>query len=115
MRNKPLSDIEIEEALAKQALNRSMFHRLLPLLRPVRKQIAIVVLVEILLVGVVFLRPWFVKELIDHGLTPHAAAGNWTAVVGVAWCRFGAELDCPLCLRRLLAVRGRLGRDHRAQ
>jgi len=52
MRNKPLSDIEIEEALAKQALNRSMFHRLLPLLRPVRKQIAIVVLVEILLVGV---------------------------------------------------------------
>lgn len=81
MRNKPLSDIEIEEALAKQALNRSMFRRLLPLLRPVRKQIAIVVLVEILLVGVVFLRPWFVKELIDHGLMPHA--GGW-------------QLDLPL-------------------
>ncbi|ROL74122.1 ABC transporter ATP-binding protein [Pseudomonas vranovensis] len=63
-----LSDIEIEELLAKKALDRSMFQRLLPLLRPVRKQIAWVIGLELLLVFTVFLRPWFVRELLDHGL-----------------------------------------------
>lgn len=67
---KPLSDIEIEELLAQQSLNRSMFSRMLPLLRPVRWQIAIVVFVEILLVTSVFLRPWFIRELVDSGLAP---------------------------------------------
>lgn len=63
-----LSDIEIEEMLARHALDRSMFSRLLPLLGPVRRSIAAVLLLETLLVGVVFLRPWFVGQLIDHGL-----------------------------------------------
>ncbi|KJK16630.1 ABC transporter ATP-binding protein [Pseudomonas sp. NPDC087612] len=63
-----LSDIEIEELLAKKALDRSMFQRLLPLLRPVRKQIAWVIGLELLLVFTVFLRPWFVRELLDRGL-----------------------------------------------
>ena len=38
-RNKTPSDIEIEQHLARQALDRGMFHRLLPLLRPIRRQI----------------------------------------------------------------------------
>lgn len=65
---KALSDIEIEELLAQKALDRSMFKRLLPLLKPVKKRILAVVLLEIVLVYTVFLRPWFVKELIDNGL-----------------------------------------------
>ncbi len=35
-----LSDIEIEEMLAKKQLNRSMFSRLVPLLGPVRYRVA---------------------------------------------------------------------------
>ncbi|MFF3700356.1 MULTISPECIES: ABC transporter ATP-binding protein [Pseudomonas] len=63
-----LSDIEIEESLARKALDRSMFRRLLPLLRPVRRQIGWVIGLELVLVFTVFLRPWFVRELLDHGL-----------------------------------------------
>jgi ATP-binding cassette, subfamily B, bacterial len=67
LRLKPLSDIEIEELMAMQALDRSMFKRLLPLLYPVRKRIAAVIGIEIILVCVIFLRPWFIRQLIDHG------------------------------------------------
>lgn len=63
-----LSDIEIEEQLARKALDRSMFQRLLPLLRPVRRQIGWVIGLELVLVFTVFLRPWFVRELLDRGL-----------------------------------------------
>ncbi|MGE8150485.1 ABC transporter ATP-binding protein [Pseudomonas vancouverensis] len=65
---KALSDIEIEELLAKKALDRSMFSRLLPLLKPIRRQILTVIGLELLLVFTVFLRPWFVRELLDRGL-----------------------------------------------
>ncbi|HEP8861251.1 TPA: ABC transporter ATP-binding protein [Pseudomonas aeruginosa] len=65
---KALSDIEIEEMLAKKALDRSMFRRLLPLLGPVRQRILAVIVLELVLVFAVFLRPWFVRELLDHGL-----------------------------------------------
>ena len=73
---KALSDIEIEELLAKKALDRSMFTRLLPLLKPVRKRIYAVILLEIVLVYTVFLRPWFVRELIDNGLIQESS--GWT-------------------------------------
>ncbi|MGF0238631.1 ABC transporter ATP-binding protein [Rhodococcus sp. IEGM1300] len=65
---KALSDIEIEEMLARKALDRSMFSRLLPLLRPIRRHIFGVIGIEVLLVFTVFLRPWFVRELLDRGL-----------------------------------------------
>ena len=68
---KALSDIEIEELLAKKALDRSMFSRLLPLLGPIRGQIFSVIGIEVLLVLTVFLRPWFVRELLDRGLVLH--------------------------------------------
>lgn len=70
-----LSDIEIEEALARKALDRGMFGRLLPLLGPVRGQIVAVLVLETLLAGVVFLRPWFVQQLIDRGLIE--TDGGW--------------------------------------
>ncbi|WP_294739469.1 ABC transporter ATP-binding protein [uncultured Pseudomonas sp.] len=69
---KALSDIEIEEMLAKKALDRSMFKRLLPLLRPIRHSIVAVIGIELLLVFTVFLRPWFVRELLDRGLIQQA-------------------------------------------
>ena len=69
---KALSDIEIEEMLAKKALDRSMFKRLLPLLQPIRRQILTVIGIEVLLVFTVFLRPWFVRELLDRGLVLQA-------------------------------------------
>lgn len=68
---KALSDIEIEEALAKKGLDRSMFNRLLPLLTPVRGRILAVIGLELVLVFAVFLRPWFVRELLDRGLVLH--------------------------------------------
>jgi ATP-binding cassette subfamily B protein len=71
----PLSDIEIEELLARKALNRSMFRRLLELLAPVRGQLLLVATVETLLVASVFLRPWFVRELVDKGLL--SDHGQW--------------------------------------
>ncbi|WP_252089350.1 ABC transporter ATP-binding protein [Pseudomonas sp. MWU13-3659] len=69
------SDIDIEQRLARQALDRGMLHRLLPLLRPIRGAIMSVIGLELLLVLTVFLRPWFVRELIDRGLTQEA--GHW--------------------------------------
>lgn len=72
---KALSDIEIEEMLARKALDRRMFSRLLPLLRPIRGAILAVIGIELLLVFTVFLRPWFVRELLDHGLV--LEQGHW--------------------------------------
>jgi ATP-binding cassette, subfamily B, bacterial len=63
-----LSDIELEEALAQQSLDRSMFSRLLPLIRPVRHLVASTILIEIVLVGAVFTRPWLIRQAIDRGL-----------------------------------------------
>ena len=98
--DKPLNDIELEQSLAKQSLDRNMFWRLLPLLRQVRGKIATVIALEILLVGVIFIRPWFLREVIDHGFiqtaqgvilnTPLVAwmaiatAASWAVRFGVA-------------------------------
>ncbi|MEZ0231799.1 MAG: ABC transporter ATP-binding protein [Methylophilaceae bacterium] len=62
-----LNDIEIEQALAKQKLDRNMFWRILPLLNQVKGKIAAVILLETILVGVIFIRPWFLREIIDFG------------------------------------------------
>jgi ATP-binding cassette subfamily B protein len=70
-------DLRIEEALARQKLERSMWGRMVPLLRPVRRRIAAVALLETLLVGFVFLRPWFIRNVIDHGLTRAGGVWQW--------------------------------------
>ena len=71
-----LDDLQIEQELAQQRLERSVWGRMLPLLRPVRGRIAAVALLETVLVGFVFLRPWFIRTVIDRGLT--RVAGGWT-------------------------------------
>ncbi|GLT00559.1 ABC transporter ATP-binding protein [Sphingobium jiangsuense] len=69
-----LSDIELEEKLAKKALNRGMVGRLLPLVAPIRAQIAAVVSIEIVQVLVIFARPLLIGLVIDRGLR-HAQGG----------------------------------------
>ncbi len=64
-----LSDIEIEEMLARKQLNRGMFSRLVPLLYPVRFRVAAAVLLEMLLVATIFARPLFIRVVIDKGFT----------------------------------------------
>ncbi len=91
-------DLAIEEELARASLERRMFRRLVPLLRPVRRHVAAVVAVECILVVAVFLRPWLISRAIDRGLS-HVAGGwrvdwhyvGWT-IAGLAftWAvRFG--------------------------
>jgi putative ABC transport system ATP-binding protein len=85
-------DLEIEEELAGTQINRSMWSRLWPLLGPVRKRLAVVIGVEVLLVAVVFLRPWFFRQVIDHGLPRGRTGAGWaprvvlTMGAGLALC-----------------------------
>jgi putative ABC transport system ATP-binding protein len=90
-RTRVLSDIELEQLLAKQDLDRGMFGRLLPLLRPVRAAVAGAVALEVVLVALNFVRPWFVRDVLDHGVTPVAGAAlGWTADDRVvAWAVVG--------------------------
>jgi ATP-binding cassette, subfamily B, bacterial len=71
-----LSDIELEEALAQQSLDRGMFGRLLPLVRPVRHLVLATILIETVLVASIFLRPWLIKLAIDKGLVRNGH--SWT-------------------------------------
>jgi len=96
--DKPLNDIELEQAFARKKLDRSMFWRLLPLLQDVKGRIFAVILLEIVLVGVIFIRPWFLREVIDNGFiqTAQGIALNtpllvWMSVAtGLSWAlRFG--------------------------
>ncbi len=91
-RMRVLSDIELEEMLAQQSLNRSMFSRLLPLLYPVRKRILVVIAVEVVLVASVFLRPWFIRVVIDRGLIHQG--GTWSVDQHVvAWVCAGLAVS----------------------
>lgn len=82
--NKAMSDIEIEEHLAKQALNRRMLRRLAPLLRPVRHIVAAVIAIEVLLTFAIVLRPYVIGVVIDHGFVHDAP--HWRVDVTVlAW------------------------------
>jgi ATP-binding cassette, subfamily B, bacterial len=71
-----LSDIEIEQLLAQEKLDRGMFRRLLPLLGPVRNRVVLIIALELFLAGVIFLRPWFVRQVLDHGFS-RTPAGQW--------------------------------------
>ncbi|QAU33999.1 ABC transporter ATP-binding protein [Janthinobacterium sp. 17J80-10] len=87
-----MNDIELEQALAKKSLDRSMFWRLLPLLQPVRGKILAVVLLEALLVGTIFVRPWFLREVIDHGFIRTTAGVALNAGL-LGWMAFGLGLS----------------------
>ncbi|WP_029147063.1 ABC transporter ATP-binding protein [Methylophilus sp. 5] len=95
-----LNDIELEQALAKKSLDRNMFWRLLPLLQQVSGKVTAVILLEILLVGVIFIRPWFLREVIDHGFIQSAQGIVlntpllvWMSLgMGISWIvRFGVS------------------------
>lgn len=91
-RTRVLSDIELEQLLAKQDLDRSMFWRLVPLLRPVGWVIGGAVLLELLLVAVNFLRPWLVSLAIDQGLVRQV--GGWSTRQDIlAWAAGGLLLS----------------------
>ncbi len=94
-----LSDIELEQLLARQKLDRGMLGRLLPLMRPVCWAITGAVLLELAVVAASFARPWFVRVALDEGLL-RSSEGAWVvhsqviawAVIGLllAWAaRFG--------------------------
>jgi ATP-binding cassette, subfamily B, bacterial len=76
-----LSDIELEEHLAQQALNRSMLVRMMPLLGPAWRLIAAVSGIELLLVATVFLRPILIGIVIDRGFIHDAP--HWTMLPSV--------------------------------
>ncbi len=49
-----------------------LVRRLLTLLRPVRGQVGLLVVLHLGMVLSIFLRPWFLREVLDHGLAPFA-------------------------------------------
>ncbi len=87
-----LNDIELEQALAKKSLDRNMFWRLLPLLGQVKGRISAVILLEVLLVGVIFIRPWFLREVIDNGFIS-TAQGVLLNTPLLAWMSLGMALS----------------------
>ena len=117
-----LDDLQIEQELARERLERSMWGRMVPLLRPVRARIATVALLETLLVGFIFLRPWFIKNVIDHGLSRAGKGWTWhprvvlamSAGLTVCWvARFALSavsqyLAGTAALRVLAELRGRI-------
>jgi ATP-binding cassette subfamily B protein len=62
-----LSDIELEQLLARQPLDRSVFRRLWPLLAPVRWAMAGAALLELGVVASNFARPLLVQQALDRG------------------------------------------------
>ena len=87
-----LNDIELEQALAKKSLDRNMFWRLLPLLNLVKGKVATVVVLETLLVAVIFIRPWFLREVIDFGFI-QTAQGIVLNVPLLTWMSVGMGLS----------------------
>jgi ATP-binding cassette subfamily B protein len=83
-----MSELDLEEEFAQARLERRMLGRIGSLMRPVAGRIALVVLIEMLLVVTVFLRPLFLRLLLDHGLV-HAGQ-RWVVDAQVlAWCVAG--------------------------
>ena len=91
------ADLQIEENLAKTSIHRGMLSRLIPLIYPIRYLILALIAVEILQVLSIFVRPWAVKYILDHGF--QKVAGNMVlhqsiiltalCILAVSWiCRF---------------------------
>ena len=122
-----MSDLEREEELARVRLDRRMAGRLMTLLKPVWRRVAMVISVEMILVLSVIFRPWFIRQVIDRGLTHTAptasAAGAWhvdavvvttmtAGLIGTWLLRFGLSgvnqyLNATIAIR----VLGRLRAD----
>lgn len=88
--DRPLSDIELEEKFASKSLDRGVTHRLLPLLRPVRAQVAAVIGIELVQVLAIFARPLLIGLVIDRALRPFDAQLVAWCCIGLA-CTWGAR------------------------
>lgn len=93
-----LSDLQIEEKLAKTQIKRNMFHRLIPLIQPAKHLIIALIAVEFFQVLTIFVRPWVVKYVLDTGfirdgqtiLLNYSALTLAITVLLLSWiCRFG--------------------------
>ena len=74
-----MSDLDHEEEQARAKLDRALFWRLLSLLRPVVAPVGLLIALEAILVSSIFLRPWFIREVIDRGVVT-AQSIDWF------WC-----------------------------
>jgi ATP-binding cassette, subfamily B, bacterial len=93
-----VSDLALEEELARVRLDRRMLGRMGSLLRPVRGRLALLVALELVLVTSIFFRPWFIGRAIDGSLSPvregkpvdHALLAMLCAGLLLTWlARFG--------------------------
>lgn len=91
-RRRVLSDIELEQILARQPLHRGMLSRLLPLLRPVWRMVLGAVLLEVLVVAANFARPWLVRQALDHGLASDSLGRLSINSEVMAWATAGLVL-----------------------
>ena len=90
-----MSELDIEESLARKPLDRRMLRRIIAWLHPVRGRIGLVVLVEVVLVASIFARPWFIRQVIDHGFISQGT--GWILDAGfVAWMCAGLTLTWVL-------------------
>src|SRR5882757_2554616 len=83
-----MSDVQIEEDLARARLDRRMAGRMASLLRPVAGHVALVVLVELVLAASVIARPWFLREVVDRGFVPDGSRWRVDQAV-VLWAMLG--------------------------
>jgi ATP-binding cassette, subfamily B, bacterial len=92
VRDNAETDLQVEQDLARVGLERRMFSRLVPLLAPVKGHVAGIIALECALVGTVFARPWFIRQAIDHGITP--GPGGWSVdATLVGWMIAGLSLS----------------------
>lgn len=117
-----MSDLDVEEDLAKRRLDRQMVSRLLPLLAPVRWRIAAVVGIETLIVVSIFWRPWFLGQIVDRLTGERGSPADLTVTLVALLClgllstwlvRFGfagvtAYLTGTIAVRVLNGLRSRV-------
>ncbi len=82
----PDRDLDIEEELSRTRLDRQVLKRVMELLWPVRRLLLAVLLVELVVVASVFVRPWFLGQVIDHGIVrgPGGITIAWGVVIAMA-------------------------------
>ncbi|MFT4021613.1 MAG: ABC transporter ATP-binding protein, partial [Acinetobacter sp.] len=60
-----MTDLQVEENLAKTSIHRSVLKKLYPYIASVKNWIFLIIFVEILLVATLFVRPWAVRIILD--------------------------------------------------
>lgn len=95
-----MSDLELEQDLAKKRLDRATLFRMLALVKPVRGLLYLVMLFDTLLIACVFSRPKFIEIAIDDGLIAQPGGGfdiDMTMVLLMALALVGVWVGRFLC------------------